>query len=98
MTNYNSWSSVVGPNFDVSFQAQYLFWVNWNGIQDLTTGFNPFGGWNQPYAHQYAGAITSNNCVPGINVSYDYLADTGFEAIKKNQTRRSAKNRTISKT
>uniref|UniRef100_A0A914DZU8 Uncharacterized protein n=1 Tax=Acrobeloides nanus TaxID=290746 RepID=A0A914DZU8_9BILA len=49
-----------------------LFWVNWNGKQDLTTGWSPFGGWTAPCMHQYAGNIVTNNCIPGIPTNYYY--------------------------
>lgn len=45
-TNLNSWSSIVGSNY-TGVDDMDIVWVYWNGKQDLTTGFVPFGGWNQ---------------------------------------------------
>jgi hypothetical protein len=80
ITSYNTYSSIFGASFTQAAQtAQYLLWVNWNGKMDLTTGWTPFGGWNAPYAHQYAGAITSNNCTQGISLNYSYFNDGSFK-------------------
>jgi len=84
ITSSNAWNSIVGSKFTSTSQiAQYLFWVNWNGKQDLTTGWTPFGGWNAPYAHQYAGGITTNNCTMGITINYSYFDDGSFRAHRK---------------
>ena len=45
MTNYNSWSQILGADWTGASNLD-LLWVNWNGKQDLTTGWTPFGGWN----------------------------------------------------
>uniref|UniRef100_A0A914EJA9 Lysozyme n=1 Tax=Acrobeloides nanus TaxID=290746 RepID=A0A914EJA9_9BILA len=94
ITNYNSWSSIVGAKFaEASYLADALWWVNWNGKQDLTTGFTPFGGWRQPLAHQYAGNINNNDCATGINFSYFYIDNDDFVSNKniKNPTKRHQK-------
>uniref|UniRef100_A0A914E0Z2 Lysozyme n=1 Tax=Acrobeloides nanus TaxID=290746 RepID=A0A914E0Z2_9BILA len=80
-TSYNSWSSVMGNKFSVASKA-FLWWVNWNGKQDLTTGFAPFGGWSAPIAHQYAGKVTTDKCAPGVNINYSYYVHGTFQ--KKN--------------
>jgi hypothetical protein len=94
ITNYNAWSSIVGAQFTQAAQiAQYLLWVNWNGKMDLTTGWTPFGGWQAPYAHQYAGGITTNNCTPGVSLDYSYFDDGSFLKLRKGNkmTRRANK-------
>uniref|UniRef100_A0A914EB46 Lysozyme n=1 Tax=Acrobeloides nanus TaxID=290746 RepID=A0A914EB46_9BILA len=89
ITNYNSWSSVVGAKFtEASYLASSLWWVNWNGKQDLTTGFTPFGGWSQPMVHQYAGNIINNDCATGINFNYFYTSSDNFLANKNIKKRK----------
>uniref|UniRef100_A0A914EAV8 Lysozyme n=1 Tax=Acrobeloides nanus TaxID=290746 RepID=A0A914EAV8_9BILA len=84
ITNYNSWSSIVGANFSVA-AAPGLKWVNWNGKADLTSGWTPFGGWASPTAHQYAGGVTSNNCTTGIPLNYSYFDGNDFSKLRKDR-------------
>uniref|UniRef100_A0A914DV26 Uncharacterized protein n=1 Tax=Acrobeloides nanus TaxID=290746 RepID=A0A914DV26_9BILA len=73
-TRYNDWSQIVGGSWTGASDMD-LFWVNWNGRQDLTTGFTPFGGWSAPCFHQYAGNVVTNNCTGGAPINYDYHGD-----------------------
>uniref|UniRef100_A0A914DU78 Lysozyme n=1 Tax=Acrobeloides nanus TaxID=290746 RepID=A0A914DU78_9BILA len=72
-TSYNDWSQIVGSSWSGASDMD-LFWVNWNGKPDLTTGFTPFGGWSAPCFHQYAGNVATNNCTGGVPINYDYHA------------------------
>uniref|UniRef100_A0A914CWM1 Lysozyme n=1 Tax=Acrobeloides nanus TaxID=290746 RepID=A0A914CWM1_9BILA len=71
-TTYNDWSQIVGSSWN-GVSDMDLYWVNWNGKQDLTTGFTPFGGWSAPCFHQYAGNVATNNCTGGVPVNYVYF-------------------------
>uniref|UniRef100_A0A914CIK7 Uncharacterized protein n=1 Tax=Acrobeloides nanus TaxID=290746 RepID=A0A914CIK7_9BILA len=74
ITGQSAWTSIFGASFtNASVFAQDLVWVNWNGVEDLTTGWTPFGGWTQPVAHQYAGNINNNNCTIGKPINYVYF-------------------------
>uniref|UniRef100_A0A914E9N0 Glycoside hydrolase family 25 protein n=1 Tax=Acrobeloides nanus TaxID=290746 RepID=A0A914E9N0_9BILA len=56
IANYNTWTTYFGSSFtSASTIAQYLLWVNWNGKQDLTTGWVPFGGWTVTQSRLEAG-------------------------------------------
>uniref|UniRef100_A0A914DZ89 C-type lectin domain-containing protein n=1 Tax=Acrobeloides nanus TaxID=290746 RepID=A0A914DZ89_9BILA len=74
VTSYNDWINIVGPSW-TGASGMDLDWVYWNGKQDLTTGWVPFGGWTAPCFHQYAGNIVTNNCTGGVPINYYYYGN-----------------------
>uniref|UniRef100_A0A914CP55 Lysozyme n=1 Tax=Acrobeloides nanus TaxID=290746 RepID=A0A914CP55_9BILA len=92
-TSYNDWAQVVGGNWTGASDMD-LWWVKWNGKQDLYTDFTPFGGWTAPCFHQYAGNVINNNCANGVPVNYDYYDECDcqdevcFKEFKKRQAQK----------
>uniref|UniRef100_A0A914DTP4 Uncharacterized protein n=1 Tax=Acrobeloides nanus TaxID=290746 RepID=A0A914DTP4_9BILA len=73
-TSHKDWSAIVGSTW-TGASTEILYWVNWNGKPDVTTGFIPFGGWTSVCLHQYAGNVATNNCTAGVPINYDYHSD-----------------------
>uniref|UniRef100_A0A914E328 Uncharacterized protein n=1 Tax=Acrobeloides nanus TaxID=290746 RepID=A0A914E328_9BILA len=95
ISNNNSWSTIFGADYNVTDIAEFLIWVKWNGKQDLTTDWVPFGGWSSPFVHQYAGGITSNNCVPGIKLNYNYFTDANSGPLMNAKVQKSINKRRL---
>uniref|UniRef100_A0A914CFR1 Lysozyme n=1 Tax=Acrobeloides nanus TaxID=290746 RepID=A0A914CFR1_9BILA len=68
-TNYNNWAAIVGGSW-TGAQDLPLWWADWNGHQDVTTGFSSFGGWTKVAVHQYSGDLKNPPCVSDMDQNY----------------------------
>uniref|UniRef100_A0A914DQB0 Uncharacterized protein n=1 Tax=Acrobeloides nanus TaxID=290746 RepID=A0A914DQB0_9BILA len=95
-TSQNNWDQIFGSNYNLnnSNLDPVLLWnVAWNGVQDLTSGFTPFGGFTQETLtrHQYAGNVKSNQCYTcgACYLDYNYYPTSSRKQMIKSRAKMS---------
>ena len=77
-SGYNSWSAIVGLDWDYPAQQGLNVWyAHYDGVKSYSD-FKPFGGWTKPVMKQYLG--NKKSCSAGID--YNYADRSFFYPIK----------------